>query len=279
MSFLISKERSIRACAVTGTSLLFYDGGSDLAGSLIAALKDEPNQVQDPYGEGQIVVALWDVGLFCYDFSGKILWKNSDILRVERIVYSEESETYFVKPEGEFVTVAFNNGGQIFDRQSALVVNAAFNAGRMLLTASSDGLWAVKTSFRGRTLVRGSDNLKKPIRAVAGNDNIVAIAVTGGGVDFLCLQTGRCLFSLQRQNWFGVSSVIQTGEISKFRALVSDWDSKPMGAVIEIDVKHQTHYFISASKDWNWDSRLLNNGSSVLRFFANKSDHFFVVDV
>lgn len=280
MSFLITDEGSRRACAVTRASLLSYDGGSDMTGSLVAALEKEPNQIQSQFAEEQLLLAFWDVGLLCYGIAtGDIQWVCEDLLRVERIVYSPVSGTYYVKPEDEWVTIALNRSGEIIERERALTVNAAFNGGRLLLMTSPSGEWCVKSSIGEAPIVRGNDQLKTPVQTVAGSNSIVAIAAMGGNIDIACLHTGRRLFSVQRQNWFGVSSVIQLDETFKFRALVSDWDGKPMGAVIEIDAKRQVHSFVAASRDWNWDSRLLNHGESVMRFFADKQDHFVVTDL
>ena len=147
MSFCVADEWSRQAYVASGTSLFFYDGGLKRAGSLVATLQKEPNQIQNEFADGQIVVALWDLGLVCYSVSnGNILWRRGDLLRVERVVYSEASGTYHVKLEDEPVTLALNTAGETVASQEDFTVSGALDRGRLLLVRSVSEGWFVISS-------------------------------------------------------------------------------------------------------------------------------------
>ena len=117
------------------------------------------------------------------------------------------------------------------------------------------------------------------MRGLTGRENLMAVASMGGRIDIVCLRTGRYVFSVERRNGFSILSLIQMRDPQKFRALVSDWDGKPVAAVIEIDANKKEYSLIHATGQWHWDSRLLNRGDSVLRFYSDNSDRFVITDL
>jgi hypothetical protein len=276
MSFLIADNKSARAWAIEKGTLFFYDGGPARAGQVVAALEKEPNQIQDEFGNEQIVVACWNLGLMCFDLhKEKMVWKRSDLPRVARICYSAAMKTYFIRSEDTFGTFCFNSSGEQVEIRSEYQVLGAFNGGQHLLTETAQGIWSVMLA-NGSVISSPGQNIQEPVLAISGNDQLVAFGPRGGNIEIYELRRGKCIFRVKRENWFNVPSIVQTKDPLKFRALVSDWNKKAVGAVIEVDVREQHYSLVKASEQWNWDARLLDYGEAVLRYFDEGPNRFVV---
>lgn len=280
MSFLVADEHSKRAYAVAGKSIFYYDGEGDPAGALVGTLEREPNQVQVPFGEDQLALSFWDMGLACYGVKdGLVRWLFKDVPRVARIVFADDTKNYFAKSEDDLSTVRCNWIGEVLSWERDEEVSAAFDLGRFLLRTNPKGDWCVTSSADGSIVTTGGTRLEQPVLGATGRHGLLAISQFKGIVGVFDMTSSERLFQLDRRNWFGVCSCVGTNDPARFRALVSDWDGKAVGAVIEIDVSLERYRLLGTSANWNWDSMLLDHGNAVVRFFDDPPNRFVITQI
>lgn len=278
MDFVIGDHRSRRAAAITGLSLFSYDGNQSGGVRRVLSLDAEPNQVQTGYDETQVVVAIWKAGLKCYDLSsGRVRWTLPVPERVGRIVFDESQPAYFVESEDAYGSVEIDRSGAIIKKYDCRVLHS-FSNGRYLFAVGRDEIWSVRERDSGRVVCVGND-IRGPMNTVYGNESIVAFSPSRGVVEVYDLSSGKQVYRLERGSWFSVKGLSGLVKSDTLRLLVSDWNGKPGGAVLEIDVSRCGKSVIAESPLWTYNTVLVNGGMSVLRFFPRAEERFLEFDL